>query len=112
MVSNKADNGDVLVIYCTYCGTQSRFKLNEFTGDEPLTCRACGAPLEAIPKARGKRKKFKRAFGRLIDDPVWGVYWRERRTDYVERVAKAIAVVIVIGILLFFLALFISQFCD
>lgn len=106
MVSNEADNGDVLAIYCAYCGAQSRFKLKELSGDEPLTCRACGAPLDA----ERTRKKAKRGFGRLIDDPVWGVYWRERRTDYVEHAAKAVAIIIVVGIMLLCAVLYISQF--
>jgi hypothetical protein len=115
MAINEAENGDVLVISCKYCGTQSHFKSNEFSGDEALKCRACGAQLEAAPppKARGKRKKIKRAFGRLIDDPVWGKYWRERRTDYVEAVGKAIAVIILIAALFVLALLYIGPFtCD
>ncbi len=113
MAINKADDSDVLVRTCEYCGTQTRYRLSDLSEDEPLTCRACGAPLEGVPRPRRKAKKAKREFGRLIDDPVWGVYWRERRTDYVERVAKAIAVIIVAGFLLFCLVFFISQYsCD
>jgi hypothetical protein len=111
MAINNADDGDVLVRTCEYCGTQTRYRLSELNGDEPLTCRACGAPLEGV--SRRKAKKAKREFGRLIDDPVWGVYWRERRTDYVEAAGKAIAVIIVVGFLLFCLMFLISQYsCD
>ena len=115
MAINEAANGGVLVLSCKYCGTQSRFKINEFAGDEPLTCRAGGAALEAAPppQARAKRKKFKRAFGRLTDDPVRGEYWRERRTDYVTRVAKGIAWIIISAAQLVFALLLIAHIkCD
>jgi hypothetical protein len=64
-----------------------------------LTCRACGAAQE---------KKVKRAFGRLTDDPVRGEYRRERRTDYLKRVAQGIAWIIIFAAQLVFALLLIA----
>jgi hypothetical protein len=106
MATIEKENGDVIGITCKRCAAQSRFNLKELKGDEPLTCRECGAPLEE----RRKGKKAMRGSRRLIDDPVWGAYWRERRTDYVEWVAKAIALIIFIGIILLCIILNVSRF--
>ena len=106
MGTAEAENGDALAITCKYCGNLSRFKLKELIGDEPLTCSACGEPLEG----RRKEEKVKRASELLTKDPVWGVYWRERRTDFVERVAMAIALIIVAGFLALCAVMFIAEY--
>ncbi len=64
-----------------------------------MTCRVCGAAQE---------KKVKRDSGRLTDDPVRGEYRRERSTDYVERVAKGAAWIIIFTAQLVFALLLIA----
>jgi hypothetical protein len=111
-MKNEKDDDVQNFATCTYCGTQTGLSFKHLEGDKPLKCRACGAPLEVVPPAKPpeKAKKAKRDFGRLIDDPVWGEYWRERRTDYVEAAGKAIAIIIAAALVFF--CIVIQFFCD
>lgn len=68
------------VVTCTHCGMQTGLSLKQLEGDKPLKCPACGAPFEIVAPPKAPRKA-KRDYGRLIDDPIWGAYWRDRRAE-------------------------------
>lgn len=63
MVSHKANEGDVLVGTCRYCGAQTYYPVSALKGSEPLMCGACGAPLEIeVPRPPGKRAEKEEKF--------------------------------------------------
>jgi hypothetical protein len=107
MPIDEAEDDDALVISCKHCGTVSRFGLNEAASDEALTCRKCGAPLEAAPpQEKDKNEKGRSDYERSVDDAIWAAYWRERRKDYPAQAAKIVAVII--GAAMFVLCLLLN----
>lgn len=78
---------------CLYCGTLSSVTPETPPESEALTRPLCRRPLKGVPrpKPREKKEKAKCDFGRLVGDPVWAEYWRERRTGYVEAAGMAMA---------------------
>ncbi len=103
-MKNEKAEGDVQYFAtCTYCGMQTGLSLKQLESDEPLKCRACGAPLKVVPPRKRrpkKRKKSDRDYGALIADR----YDYDRKLEE-EKGTVLTVIYIAVGVLILILTL-------
>ena len=82
MAIDKVNEDDVLLVLCTYCGTQTRVNPRAVEADKPVPCRMCGAPLKIELPDSWERRVRKRS--KLVKCERCGALTEVRNTYYVD----------------------------
>lgn len=82
MAIDKVNEDDVLLVTCTYCGTQMPVNPHAVEADEPVPCRTCGAPLEIEVPDSWERRLRERS--KLVKCGKCGALTEVRNTYYVD----------------------------